>query len=108
MFIAGLIFLPIILFVLTFSMIFYYSMKFFFKLLRRTRFLNSILGFIIISPIFITYFILIVGIGATLGAIATGIGILPALSLHVYLFIRTIYWWRRTRVKKMKADTALS
>lgn len=106
--IAGLILLAPILFIVTFSICFYYAMRVFFRFIRRFRCLNATLGFIAISPLFICYFLLVVAVSAVLASLAMGGGIIPAIFLHIYLFGRTIYWWRRSRVTKMKADRTLN
>lgn len=103
LFIVGIILLPVLIFMIIFGLCFYYSMRAFFRLIKHCKFLKSVIGFIIISPIFVCYFIVVVMISAALGGLGCGLGILPALALHVYLFVRTIYWWRRSRVNKMEA-----
>lgn len=43
-----------------------------------------------------------IALGAALGAIALGIGIIPGYLIHLYLFLRTLYWWCKPRVKKQQ------
>lgn len=46
--------------------------------------------YLALVPIF---FLLVLAIGAPIGAIALGVFIVPAYLFHLYYFIRTIYWW---------------
>lgn len=46
------------------------------------------------------FFAICVGVSLALGVLASGIGailILPALTVHSYLYFRSVYWWSKNK-----------
>lgn len=111
-FIFGLLFLPAIIFSLTLAFYIYQGIKYFQNVIathfkKKFYYKNKNLAKLIFTPFFLIYIAIVIGLAAVLTALTTVIIVLPSYVIHIYTFGRTLYWWRKSRVKKMLRKTSL-
>lgn len=55
----------------------------------------------LVFPLFLLYFCVLLGIAGAAAVITGVIVVLPSYLIHIYSYGRALYWWRKSRVKRM-------
>lgn len=67
---------------------------------RRKR--KMIINILCVAPLFILIFAICLPLALAAAAFCTAIFVLPGYVIHIYSFLRSMYWWRSNRYKANK------
>ena len=87
--------------IMGFTMLTYYVAEWCTKPCRKKK--KIACNILIVAPCFILVFALGIPLALAGAVLCSAIFVLPGYVIHIYSFLRSMYWWRRNRYKQNKA-----
>lgn len=96
LFVLGILFMPLIIYMIMMGVCMYFGASFFFKVVDNCKACDKTFGCLCLSTIFLPYISMVFALSASISCMASIILLLPAYYVHVYGYMSAYNWWRKS------------